>query len=120
MADDALFIGWGSVVRGREEQALRVFQETLGFWQEQQEAGRVESFEPCLLQPHGGGLAGFMLIRGERAQLDEVAGGEAFARIVARANAIVDEVGVVRAYCGEALGRQMGLFQEASSQLSVA
>ena len=72
MADDALFIGWGAVVRGREQQALEVFGETVAFWQEAQNAGRVESFEPCLLQPHGGGLAGFMLVRGARAQLDAV------------------------------------------------
>jgi hypothetical protein len=120
MADDALFIGWGAVVRGREQQALRVFQETLAFWQEAQDAGRVESFEPCLLQPHGGGLAGFMLVRGERVQLDALSASPEFARVLARANTIVDEVGVVRAYCGEALGRQMGLFQEASSQLAAA
>lgn len=120
MADDALFIGWGAVVRGREQQALEVFGETVAFWQEAQDGGRVESFEPCLLQPHGGGLAGFMLIHGEREQLDAIAAGPDFARILARAGTIVEEVGVVRAYCGEALGRQMGLFQEASQELAAA
>jgi len=120
MADDALFIGWGEVVRGREQQALEVFGETVAFWQEAQDAGRVESFEPCLLQPHGGGLAGFMLVRGARAQLDELAASPEFSRVMARANTIVEELGVVRAYCGEALAQQMGLFQEASSALAAA
>jgi len=120
MADDALFIGWGAVVRGREQQALEVFGETVSFWQEAQGNGRVESFEPCLLQPHGGGLAGFMLVHGERGQLDAIAASDEFARILARANTIVEEVGVVRGYCGEALARQMGLFQEASQELAAA
>jgi hypothetical protein len=120
MADDALFIGWGEVVRGREQRALEVFGETVSFWQEAQSNGRVDGFEPCLLQPHGGGLTGFMLIHGERAQLDQIAASEEFARLMARANAIVEELGVVRGYCGEALGRQMGLFQEASAELASA
>lgn len=120
MADDALFIGWGAVVRGREQKALEVFGETVAFWQDAQGNGRVESFEPCLLQPHGGGLAGFMLIRGERATLDAIAASPEFARLLARANTIVEEVGVVRAYCGDALAQQMGLFQEASAELTAA
>ncbi len=118
MADDALFIGWGAAVRGREQHALEVFGETVSFWQEAQSNGRVEGFEPCLLQPHGGGLAGFMLIRGERTQLDALSASPEFARLMARANAIVDELGVTRAYCGDALAHQMGLFQEASSELA--
>src|SRR6185312_8632833 len=32
MADEALFVGWGPVVRGREQVALEIFQETLEFW----------------------------------------------------------------------------------------
>ena len=39
---------------------------------------------------------------------------------MARANAIVEELGVVRAYCGDALAQQMGLFQEASRELAAA
>lgn len=120
MADDALFIGWGSVVRGREQQALEVFGETVSFWQAAQGNGRVERFEPCLLQPHGGGLAGFMLIHGERSQLDALTASDEFSRLMARAGAVVEELGVVNGYCGDALARQMGFFQEASSALATA
>jgi len=120
MADDALFIGWGPVVRGRELLALEVFGETVSFWQDAQANGRVERFEPCLLQPHGGGLAGFMLIHGERAQLDALATSDEFGRLLARANAVVEELGVVNAHCGEALARQMGFFQATASELAAA
>jgi len=120
MADDALFIGWGAVVRGREQKALEVFGETVRFWQDAQSNGRIEQFEPCFLQPHGGGLDGFMLIHGERSQLDALVASDEFNRLIARANAIVDEIGVVNAFCGNALARQMGFFQEASSELAAA
>jgi hypothetical protein len=32
MAGEALFIGWGAVVRGREKQALQVFQESMEYY----------------------------------------------------------------------------------------
>jgi hypothetical protein len=117
MANDALFIGWGAVVRGREQKAMQVFGETVEFWGRAQQDGRIESFEPILLEPHGGDLAGFMLIRGQRARLDEIRGSDEFQRIVARAATIVDGVGVVGAVGDERLARQLQLFQEAASEL---
>ena len=118
MADNALFIGWGAGVRGREEQALRVFEETIGFWTQAQQDGRVESFEPILLEPHGGGLGGFILVRGERAQLDALRASAEYQRLTARAAAIVDDIGLINAYGGEALARQLGYFQEAAGALA--
>src|SRR5690349_165664 len=32
MADAALFIGWGQVVRGREKRAVEVFNESVAYW----------------------------------------------------------------------------------------
>jgi hypothetical protein len=117
MAGDALFLGWGPVVRGRELKALEVFQETLTYYGGLQQAGQIDSFEPVLVAPHGGDLAGFILLRGTRASLDEVRSSEEFRRLVARAGSIVDNIGVVDAYTGEALAGQMSLFQTVSEEL---
>jgi hypothetical protein len=111
MADAGLFIGWGEVVRGREERALEVFNETVQFYGELQQAGRIESFEACLLDPHGGDLAGFMLLRGTTEQMDSIHHDDQFQRQMTRANFIVDNLGVIHAYMGEELGRQMSRFQ---------
>ena len=40
MADAGLFVGWGEVVRGREAEALEVFNETLAYFGGLQEEGR--------------------------------------------------------------------------------
>jgi hypothetical protein len=117
MAGEALFIGWGAVVRGREQTSLQVFQETIEFWSAAQQAGRIESFTPYLLQPHGGGLAGFMLLTGERAKLDELRSSDDFARVMARAGMVVDELGAVSAYGGDALAQQLGQFQQVAADL---
>lgn len=119
MPGDALFLGWGPVVRGRELKALEVFQETLTYYGTLQQDGKIDSFEPVLLAPHGGGLAGFILLRGARASLDEIRSSEEFQRLVTRAASIVDEVGVIDAYTGEALGQQMGRFRAVSDELGL-
>jgi hypothetical protein len=118
MAGEALFLGWGPVVRGREQTALKVFQETLEYYGRLQQAGQIESFEPVLVAPHGGDLAGFVLLRGERGKLDEIRSSDEFERAVTRAASVVDNVGVVHAFTGEALGQAMGRFQAASADLA--
>ena len=117
MADEALFIGWGEVVRGRESKALEVFNESLQYYARLQQDGTVESFDAWFLAPHGGDLAGFILLRGERERLDEVQRSAEFELLMTRAGMIVDRVGVVNAYTGEALGRLVGQFQEATAEL---
>lgn len=117
MADDALFIGWGEVVRGRERKAIEVFNESLQYYAQLQQDGKVESVEPWFLAPHGGDLAGFILLRGQREQLDEIERSPEFERLQTRASLIVDRTGVINAYTGEALGRLLGQFEDASGDL---
>jgi hypothetical protein len=117
MADEALFIGWGDVVRGRERKAVEVFNESLQYYGQLQQDGKIESFDAWLLAPHGGDLAGFIVLRGQRERLDEVRRSPDFERIETRAGMIVDRIGVVNAYTGEALGRLMSQFEEAAADL---
>jgi hypothetical protein len=112
MADAGLFIGWGQVVRGREDRALDVFNETVEFYGQLQSDSRIESFEVCLLDPHGGELAGFALLRGSQEQIDSVRRDEAFQREMAKASLIVDDLGLIPAALGEGLGRQLSIYQE--------
>ncbi|HWY90210.1 MAG TPA: hypothetical protein VNY31_06010 [Solirubrobacteraceae bacterium] len=118
MAGDELFIGWGPVVRGREQTALKVFQETIEFHGTLQQDGKIDSFDAHLIAPHGGDLAGFIMLHGERSKLDDVRSSEDFERLIARAGTVVDQVGVLNAYSGEALGQTMARFQAASAELA--
>jgi hypothetical protein len=112
MADAGLFIGWGQVARGREDLALDVFRETIELYGQMQSDGRIESFETCLLEPHGGELGGFELLRGSEDQIDAVHRAEDFQRMMAKATLVVDDLGVVSASIGESLGRQVAIYQE--------
>lgn len=117
MSDDALFLGWGAVVRGRESKATEVFNESIEYYSKLQQEGKLESFEPWFLAPHGGDLDGFILLRGERAQLDGILSSPEFESLQARVGMIVDRLGVVPAATGNSLARQMGQFQEAIADL---
>jgi hypothetical protein len=117
MADDALFVGWGEVVRGRETKAVEVFNEAIQYYGQLQQDGKIESFEAYFLAPHGGDLGGFVLLHGDRATLDEIERSEEFERLQARSAMIVDGSGTVPAVTGNALARQMGQFEEAARDL---
>jgi hypothetical protein len=116
MAGEALFIGWGAVARGREKQALQVFQESMEYYGKLQQDGRIESFDVFLLAPHGGDLVGFVVLRGERQALAELRFSDEFETLIARATAIVDSPGVIPAYSGEVLAQQMGRFQQVADE----
>lgn len=112
MADAGLFIGWGEVVRGREGPALEVFNETLELYGQLQSDGRIEDFEVALLNPHGGDLQGFVMLRGSEAQIDAVARDEDFQRVMTKGSLVVENLGVIPAAINEGLARAMTIYQE--------
>lgn len=116
MAGEAIFIGWGPVVRGREQKAFEVFNDSVAYWGSLQQDGRIDGFDVVLLNPHGGDLAGFALLRGDGAKLDELKRDDEFVRTTARASQIIDGLGVVDAATGERLGQLMGIFQETAAE----
>jgi len=112
MADAGLFIGFGQPVRGREGRAVESFNETIQYLGELQGDGRIEDFEICFLEPHGGDLGGFMLVRGDAGQMSAVQEDDQFRRHMQRADLVVERLGVVRALLGEAIAREMATYQE--------
>lgn len=116
MAGEAIFIGWGQVVRGREQKAFEVFNDSVAYWGSLQQEGRIESVEVTILEPHGGDLAGFAVLKGDPAKLDELRRDEEFTRVTARAANVIDSLGVVNAATGERLGQQMGIFQQVAGE----
>ncbi len=112
MADAGLFVGFGDPVRGRESQALELFNETIGYYGRLQEEGEIESFEPVFLEPHGGDLGGFILIRGDAEKLSALRVSEEFTQFTIKAALCVDNVGVVAADMNERLQSQMAFYTE--------
>ena len=97
MADFGIFIGFGNPRPGREAAANKVFEEAFAYWTGLQAAGEIESFETVLLEPHGGDLNGFFLIRGEPERLARVRMSPELQRLSNRATAVGEALGIVTA-----------------------
>ena len=118
MADSGLFVGFGFPVRGRERQAINVFNETFEYYSRLQQDGEIESFEPVLLEPHGGELGGFFLLRGDKDKLARLRTSEEFERMTVRGELITEHLGVVSAFLGERLMSQMTVFSQQVEELT--
>jgi hypothetical protein len=118
MAKGVLFIGWGPAVRGRERKALQVFQEALGYYQRLQQGGQIDSFEPVALEPHGGDLGGFLLIKGDADKLAQVRQDQEFVRLNTRAQLVVENFGVVGGVFGSELQALFADFDRAAGELA--
>jgi hypothetical protein len=115
MAMGALFIGWGPAVRGRELKALEEFQEGLQFFGRLQEQGEIQSFEPVALEPHGGDLTGFLLIKGDADKLARLRASDDFIARITRAQIVLENFGVSGAFIGEGL---QSLFEDFGKQVA--
>ena len=118
MADHGLFIGWSDPARGRERKAIEVFNEAVAFYAELERRGEIESFEAVLLEPHGGDLNGFFLLRGERDKLARLRWSDEFTRLNTRAALVVDGFGVVGAALGGRIPERMAAYEEAVADLA--
>jgi hypothetical protein len=115
MADQVLFISWGSPVRGREERGLDVFNEAVGLFGRMQQDGRIESFDVVLLMPNGE-LNGYMQLHGSGEQLAALRNDDEFMRNMTDASLIVERLRHVQGFTNEGIARQMEIYREALSR----
>jgi hypothetical protein len=76
-----------------------------------QQAGTIQSFEPVFLDPHGGDMNGFCLIRGDSDKLDRLISSEKWEDLLARAGFHLDGIGVVRGVTGDLLTARFARYQ---------
>lgn len=119
MAKGALFVGWGALIPGREKQGAAVLGEAAAYCARLQAEGRIDGFETVLLEPHGGDLEGFVLVRGDRETLAALRSEEEFVRIIVAVQLVHTRVGVTAAWTGESLGTIMRIWDEQEARLGV-
>lgn len=112
MADNVLFLGWNRGVPGREQQALDLFAKVMEYYGQLQADGKIESFEPVLLNQHGGDLNGFVLIKGGREKLDEVQREETFINYSIEAGYCLQGFGIISGVIGDKLANNFSKWSE--------
>jgi hypothetical protein len=119
MTDRALFVGFGTPVRGREERAVEVFGQFVEMFQRMESDGRIAGMDVTLLDPHGGDLGGFFMVHGSAEQCAALPSDEEFRRAIIDADLIVDNFGFVPASTGEGVMREMGMYTEAVAKVGI-
>jgi hypothetical protein len=117
MADRVLLFTWAEPVRGREERALEVFNESVGLYGQLQQDGRIESFDITLLEPNGE-MSGYAQLHGSADQLNALRESEDFQRLTIDAQLIVEDVRLIGGVTGAGIAEQMGFYQEAVSKVA--
>ena len=117
MTDFGIFIGFGIPVPGRELAAAKVFGEAIGYYEELKASGQIESYTTGVLEPHGGELGGFIILRGEPAKLAQLRASEPFQRFSLRAGFAVQNIGVVSLLLDAEAGRFIATANEITKDL---
>lgn len=110
MASNALFFGWNRSVPGRERVSEQHFGEFVEYLTGLQQQGTIESFDTVFLNPHGGDMNGFFLIRGESADLSAVMATEEWHAHMTRAALHLEGAGAVRGAIGDMVMARMALW----------
>jgi hypothetical protein len=119
MAKGALFVGWGALIPGREKQGAAVLAEAAAYCARLQAEGRIDGFDTIVLEPHGGDLEGFVLLRGDRETLAALRAEEEFVRNIVAVQLVHTRVGVTAAWTGESLGALFGMWEKQEARLGV-
>ena len=108
MATACLFIGWDRPIPGKDGEAYGyLMRDVTEQFQMLQKQGWFESFDFVGLTPHGGDLNGFILLRGERAKLDELRRTDEFEAFAFQLMTMFDRVGVVPGLSWEGIQKVM-------------
>jgi hypothetical protein len=118
MQSNLLLFGWNRSVPGRELVSAEHFGEFVEYLGGLQADGVIESFEVVFLDPHGGDLGGFFLIRGKPDSLNALLGTRDWIVHMTRGGQHLDGQGLVRGVTGDAVMERMALWTELASSYS--
>ncbi len=100
---EALMIGWNHAIPGREAAAGELFAVALAFYEKQQKAGKITSFEPEIIQAHGGDRNGYFFVKGTHANLDALQSDDEFVDLLMRMTSCLHGVSVNPCYVGKVI-----------------
>ena len=110
MSSNALFFGWNRPIPGREKMSAEHFGGFVQYLDALQQKGMIKSFDTVFLNPHGGDLNGFFLIRGESNQLDAVMSSSEWISHTTHALLHLDRSGAIRGVTGDLIRQRMDIW----------
>jgi hypothetical protein len=111
MSSNAIFFGWNRSLPGRERLSAEHFDEFVAYLRNLHKSGSIQSFDVVFLNPHGGDMNGFCLLRGDPGKLDAVMASDDWIKHTTRASMHLQGSGAVRAVTGDMIGKRMDLWR---------
>ncbi len=112
MDRNLILFGWNRSIPGREETSRDHFQEFVAYLDGLVKNGTLQGFDVVFLDPHGGDLNGFFLIRGDSAKLDALVASSEWTEHLTRGTLHLDGAGAIRGVVGSQAMARMELWQK--------
>ena len=112
MARNVIFFAWNRAIPGREQISGDHFDEFVQYLTAKAQTGAIQDFDVVFLDPHGGDLNGFFLIRGDSAKLDALMATTEWSEHMTRAVLHLEGSGAVRGSTGESVATRMELWRK--------
>ena len=116
MGSNLILFGWNRSIPGREQTSADHFAEFVQYLGGLQQRGTIQAFEIVFLDPHGGDLNGFFLMRGEPSKLDALVGSHDWITHTVRAMLHLQGFGAVRGVTGAGIMERMELWTRVMPQ----
>jgi hypothetical protein len=117
MAQGTIFVGWGAIIAGREKVASKVLGEAMSYLEGLKAEGTIDSVDAVLLEPHGGELEGFVLVKGDKAKLAELRVQESFTKVIVAVQLVHSKVGVIGGYSGAEMQSLLQIWDQQEDEL---
>lgn len=112
MGSNIVMFGWNRSLPGREAMSGKHFREFMEYLGVQQRNGVIDSFDTVLLEPNGGTLNGFILLRGAGPKLAELTASPEWVRHQVRGVLHLEGAMTVRGVTGSAVEERMKVWME--------
>jgi hypothetical protein len=110
MSSNVVLFGWDHPIPGREQISAAHFQEFMGYLGSLQDSGSIGSWEVVFLNPHGGDLNGFFLIKGDPEQISDLIASDDWVRHMTRATLHLQDPGAVAGAAGDLVMDRFGMW----------
>lgn len=112
MGPNVIMFAWNRSLPGREKMSAQHFQEFVEFMSVQQKNGVIESFDTVLLEPYGGAINGFFLMRGDPQKLRDLSASAEWIRHQVRGLLHLEGSAALRGVTGSAVAERMGIWMK--------
>jgi hypothetical protein len=110
MDTNVVLFGWNRSLPGREHISAAHFEDFVKYLNGVKEDGGIRDYDVVFLDPHGGDLNGFFLIRAESKKLDTLLSSAEWITHMTRASMHLNSPGAIRGVTGERVAERMALW----------